>query len=133
MHLQFLYSLTLLIAVPSVVPPVSVPAPAPVSATTTAAPVSKEPAVPPTVEGIVYLPAEGAYEVTFDTILINFFVQTTLETAMDAFMNRDSSELSELTSLTATHILEHLRFKMKDYGNTLVLSVATNFSSLSIH
>ena len=119
--------------VPGLVPaPTLVVAPTPVVVATTTAPVSKEPAVPPTVEGIVYLPAEGAYVVTFDTILINYFVQTTLQTAMDAFMNRDSNVWAQLNIITANHILEHLRYKLKDYDNSLVLSVATNFSSLSI-
>ena len=110
----------------------AVPAPVPTTTTTITAPVSMEPVRPATVEGIVYLPAEGAYEVTFDTLLINFFVQTSLETATDAFMTRDSNVWSELNTITENHILEHLRFKMDDYNESLVLSVSTNFSSLSI-
>ena len=99
---------------------------------TTTAPSSKEPVIPPTAEGVVYLPAEDAYEVTFDTLLVNFFVKTTLENAMDVFLNRDSNVWSELNKITSDHILEHLRFETKDSDNSLVLSVSTNFSSLSI-
>ena len=99
---------------------------------TTTAPSSKEPVIPPTAEGVVYLPAEDAYEVTFDTLLVNFFVKTTLENAMDVFLNRDNNVWSELNKITSDHILEHLRFETKDSDNSLVLSVSTNFSSLSI-
>lgn len=116
------------IAVPTLAPPV--PTPEPVTTTTT--PVTMEPVLPATIEGIVYLPAEGAYEVTFDTILINFFVLTSLESATDVFMTRDSNIWVELNAITANHILEHLRFKMDDYDKSLILSVSTNFSSLAI-
>lgn len=68
--------------------------------------------------------------VSFETVLLNFWIESAFDVAKKAF-GTDKLQ-TELTSLTERHVLRHIRNVLKDTDGELVEAVVANISTVSL-
>jgi hypothetical protein len=104
----------------------------PTIAPSTLAPVTASPSeealvtVTPTTSPV----AKTTYNVSFDTILLNFMIQSPIKPTTNAYA-RESLH-AELRAVTERHALRYVRSELKDTTETMVEAVSANVSSVSL-